>query len=134
MAIGLKLRDVRRFGQKVQKGVRTFARKVGKSADIVSAIATPLATMVGGPAAGLAVNRGIAGVKALAQKGERLTGQGVERGTELFKQLQQPVLGARELVKGAKVALKNPEQGTIMIGDVMANRFGRPMQSIQSQE
>lgn len=123
MAIGLKLRDVRRFGAKVQKGVHTFARKLGKTADVVGAIATPLATAIAGPAGGAMVAQGVGAVKKMAGTAERLTGKGVAKGTELFKQIQQPVLGARELIQGAKTAITNPEQGQIMIGDTLAKRF-----------
>lgn len=133
MAIGLKVRDVRRFGQKLQKGVRTFARKLGKTADVVGSIVTPLATTLGGAEAGLAVSGAVEGVKGIGRTAERLTGKGVGKGVELFKQAQQPVLGGQELVKGVQKALKSPEQGQIMIGDVLAKRFGANMQNIQRE-
>lgn len=123
MAIGLKLRDIRRFGQKVQRGVHTFARKLGNTADIVGSIATPLATAIAGPAAGAMVSQGVGAVKKLAGSAERLTAKGVAGGEKLFKQIQAPVLGAQELVGGAKVAMKNPEQGELMIGNTLAKRF-----------
>lgn len=132
MAIGLKLRDVRRFGTKLQKGVNTFARKLSKGADIVGSIATPIATVIAGPAGGAAVQGAVQSVKGLAKGAQRLTGQGVGMGTKLFKQIQQPVLGARELVEDIKSAAKNPKTAQIRIGDTLVRRFGTKAQpSIQ---
>ncbi len=124
MAIGLKLRDVRRFGTKLQKGVNTFARKLGKTADVVGSIATPIATAIAGPEGALAVEGAVRGVKGIASQAQRLTGKGVGRGTELFKQIQQPVLGAQELVRDVKGAIKNPKDAQIRIGDTIVRRFG----------
>ena len=76
MAIGLKIRDVRRFGRKLEKGVRTVGRGIARGADVFGAIATPIATAIGGPAAGIAVSKGVEGVKKLAQKAEQLTSKG----------------------------------------------------------
>lgn len=132
MAIGLKLRDVRRFGQKLQRGVHTFARKVGKTADVIGAVASPIATAIAGPEGGMAVEKAIQSVKGIAGGAERLTGKGVARGEKIFKQIQAPVLGAREIVQGAKMAVKNPAQAKIMIGDVLSNRLGK-QPSIQAE-
>lgn len=126
MAIGLKLRDVRRFGQKVQKGVRTFARKLGKTADIVGDVVSPLAMAIGGPEAGMAVEKAVSGVKAVAGGAERLTGKGVMKGERLFKQAQQPILGVQEIAR----AVQNPKTARVVIGDVVANRF-KGKQSLQ---
>lgn len=128
MAVGLKLRDVRRFGQKVQKGVRTFARKLGNTAEQVGNVIAPIATAVAGPEAGLAVEGAVQGVKGFARGAERLTGKGVMKGERLFKQAQQPILGAQEIAN----AVKNPKTAKIVIGDVVANRFSKgKKQSIQ---
>ena len=124
MGIGLKLKSIRRFGQKLKRGVHTFARKVANSADIVGAIATPFATAIGGPAGAAAVQGAVQGVKKVSRGVARLTDKGVDGGERLFKQIQQPVLGARELVRDVKTAVKNPEQGQIMIGDTLVKRFG----------
>lgn len=133
MAIGLKLRDVRRFGTKLQKGVNVFARKLGKTADVVGSIASPIAGVVAGSAGEEAVKQAVAGVKGVARQAERLTGKGVGKGTELFKQIQQPVLGARELVGDVKSAIKNPKDAQIRIGETLVNRFGTKAQpSIQA--
>lgn len=135
MSPGLKLRDVRRFGQKLQKGVGTFARKLGKTADVVGSIVTPLATAVAGPEAGLAVQGAVKTVKGVARQAERLTGKGVDRGTKLFKQIQQPVLGARELAGDIRSAVKNPKEAQIRIGDTLVRRFGaKGKPSIQREE
>lgn len=128
MAIGLKLRDVRRFGQKVQKGVRTFARKLGKTADIVGDVVSPLATAIGGPEAGMAVEKAVKSVKAIGAGAERLTGKGVMKGERLFKQAQQPVLGVQEIAR----AVQNPKTAKVVIGDVVSNRFGK-QPSIQAE-
>ena len=123
MAIGLKLRDVRRFGQKIQKGVRNIARKVEKGADIASSILTPFAGAIAGPE-GIAAVKGLTqGIKGAARGVERVTGKGVGKGTKLFQSIQQPVLGAQELVKGIKTAVRNPAEGEIMMGNTLASRF-----------
>lgn len=119
MAVGLKLRDVRRFGQKVQKGVRTFARKLGNTAEQVGSVVAPIAGAIGGKAAEEAVEGAVLGVKGAARGVERLTGKGVMKGERLFKQAQQPILGAQEIAR----AVKNPKTARVVIGDVMANRF-----------
>lgn len=124
MAIGLKLRDVRRFGSKLQKGVNVFARKLGKTADVVGSIATPIATAVAGPAGGLAVQEAVQGVKGVTKQAQRLTGKGVGKGTELFKQIQQPVLGVQELAGDIRSAVKNPKQAEMRIGETLVRRFG----------
>lgn len=132
MAIGLKLRDVRRFGQKVQKGVKTFGRKLANTADVVGAIATPLATAIAGPEGGIVVGKAVEGVKKLGRGAERLADKGAMKSERLFKQVQAPVLGAREIVEGAKVAMKRPEQGELMIGNTLAKRFpSRNTKSLQ---
>lgn len=134
MAIGLKLRDIRRFGTKLQKGVNTFARKLSKTADVVGSIATPIATVVAGPEGALAVKGAVEGVKGIAKGAQRLTGKGIGKGTELFKQIQQPVLGARELVGDIKSAVQNPKTAQIRIGDTIVRRFGGKAQpSIQRE-
>lgn len=124
MAIGLKLRDVRRFGTKLQKGVNTFARKLGKTADVVGSIATPIAGAVAGEAGEAAVKGAVESVKGFAKGAQRITGKGVGKGTELFKQIQQPVLGAQELVRDIKGAAVNPKTAQIRIGDTLVRRFG----------
>lgn len=129
MAIGLKMRDVRRFGQKVQKGVRNIARKISSGAGTVADVVSPLATMIN-PELGMGVEALARGVQKGAKQVERLTDKGVAAGGKGFKTLQQPVLGVRELAKvGQEIAknpmkaLKNPEQAKIMIGDVVAARM-----------
>ena len=131
MAFGLKLRNVKRFGQKLQHGVNTFARKLGKTADVIGAIATPIATAIGGPAGAAMVSETVSGVKGVARTAERLTGKGVAKGEKLFKQIQQPVLGVQEIVKGAQQAIKNPQEGQIMIGNAIARRFPQKNKGIQ---
>lgn len=131
MSIGLKLKDVRRFGQKVQRGVRNIARKIEKGTDVASSILTPIAGAVAGPE-GIAAVEGLAkGVKSAARGVEKATSVGVGRGTKAFKAIQQPVLGARELAQAAKGAVKNPAQAQIRIGDVIANRMPQKKRSIQ---
>lgn len=127
MAIGLKLRDVRRFGQKVQKGVKTFARKLGNTAQQVGDVVSPIAGAIGGKAAEEAVEGAVRGVKSAAQGVERLAGKGVGKSERLFKQIQQPVLGAQEIAR----AVQNPKTARVEIGGVIANRFKGKRQSIQ---
>jgi hypothetical protein len=125
MAVGLKLRDVRRFGTKLQKGVGTFARKLGKTADIVGSVASPIASIVAGRAGEEAVEQAIKGVKSGARQVERLTDKGVGKGLKGFKTLQQGTLGAQELARGVKGAVKNPQEAKMRIGDTLVNRFGK---------
>lgn len=129
MAIGLKMRDVRRFGQKVQKGVRNIARKISSGAGTVADVVSPLATMIN-PELGMGVEVLARGVQKGAKQVERLTDKGVAAGGKGFKTLQQPVLGVRELGGVAqKIAakpmeyLKEPEKAKIMIGDAVAARM-----------
>jgi hypothetical protein len=130
MAIGLKLRDVRRFGQKVQKGVKTFARKLGSTAEQVGNVVAPIAGLVAGKAGEEAVEGAVAGVKGFAGGLQALTGKGVSKGTRLFQQAQQPILGVQEIAK----AIKNPKTAKVVIGDVVANRFKGQKPSIQREE
>lgn len=134
MSIGLKLKDVRRFGQKVQKGVRNIARKIEKGTDVASSILTPLATAVAG-AEGAAAVQGLAkGVKSAARGVEKATDIGLGKGTKAFKAIQQPILGARELAQVAKGAIRNPAQAQVRIGEVISNRNPSNRRSIQRTE
>jgi hypothetical protein len=125
MAIGLKLRDVKRFGQKVQKGVSTFGRKLAKTAEQVGGAVAPIATLVGGPEAGLAVEGATTAVSKFGRGLEKASGKGIAKGTELFKKAQQPILGAQEIGRAIKgINPKNIDATKMRIGDVAVKRFG----------
>lgn len=130
MAVGLKLKDVRRFGQKVQKGVKNIARKIEKGADIAGSVLTPIAGAVAGTAGMEAVQGLTKGVKSAARGVEKATDVGVGRGLKAIKAVQQPLLGAREIAQAAKGAVRNPAQAQVRIGEAVASRFPRK-QSIQ---
>ena len=132
MAIGLKIRDVRRFGRKLEKGVRTVGRGIARGADVFGAIATPIATAIGGPAAGIAVSKGVEGVKKLAQKAEQLTSKGVSKGIGLYKRGEDIVYGTKDVARGIGQAFKDPTKGNIMIGDAIA-RIENKKPSIQAE-
>lgn len=135
MAIGLKLRDVRKFGQKVQKGAATFGRKLAKTAEQVGSVIQPLATAVAGPEAGLAVGKAVEGVSKFGRGLDKTVGKGVNKGTDLFKKVQNPILGAQELTKAIKGARTNDTEGTKMrIGDITVKRFGAKNRGIQRTE
>jgi len=134
MAIGLKLKDVRRFGQRVQKGAKVFGRKLAGTAEAVGSVLTPIASAIN-PELGEQVQSGVQAVKKFGKSTERLAGKGTAQGEKLFKQIQQPVLGAREIAQGVKMAAKNPQQAQIMIGETVARRFpGGKNKSIQRTE
>jgi len=133
MAIGLKLRDVRKFGQKITKTAGQVGRKLSKVAEGVGSVAVPIVSAVN-PALGAEVAAGVQAVSKFGKSTERLAGKAASRGEQLFKTAQQPLLGAREIVGAAKGAMKNPEATQIRIGDVVANRFKKPSRSIQRTE
>ena len=134
MAIGLKMKDIRRFGQKVQKGVATFGRKLAKTAEQVGSVVSPLATVIAGPEAGLAVEGAVRGVSGFG-RGLEKTGKAVDKGIGAFKKIQNPILGAQELTKAIKGARTNDTEGTKMrIGDITVRRFGAKNRGIQRTE
>lgn len=130
MAVGLKLKDVKRFGTKVQKGVRNVARKIEKGASVVENLA-PIAGIVAGPEAAAGLKSLAGSVKGVAKGAEAATEIGTAKGIQGFKALQQPVLGARELAQAARGAISNPAQANVMIGDTLAKRFPSMKQNIQ---
>lgn len=122
MAIGLKMSGVKKFGQKLAKGAAMVGRKLAKGAEAAGSVLTPIATAIN-PELGAGVAAGVEAIKKAGRTTERLGGKassGLEKG---FRTLQQPVLGAREIVRAAKGAMDNPAATQIRIGDVIANRF-----------
>lgn len=130
MAIGLKMSGVKKFGQKLAKGAAMVGRKISKGAEAVGSVLTPIATAIN-PELGAGVAAGVEAIKKAGRTTERLGGKassGLEKG---FRTLQQPILGAGEILKAAKGAMKNPEATQIRIGDVIANRFQKKKGGIQ---
>ena len=119
----LKLRNVKRFGQKLAGVGRQFGRKLSQVAKAAEAIGTPIAGAIAGP-------EGAALVKGASESAQKL-GRSIEKAStkaggtseRLFKQIQSPVLGAQEILKQSQQAMRNPEQAQIMIGETIARRF-----------
>lgn len=128
---GLKLRDVRRFGRKVERGAKRFGRGLAKTAEVVGAIATPIATAIN-PALGAEVATATQAVSKFGRSTERIAGKGVGKALDTFKQAQQPILAGRELVREAKGAIRNPKEAEMRIGETLVNRgLKRAKPSIQ---
>lgn len=132
MAIGLKMSQVKRFGQKVSKGAATFGRKLAKTAEAVGAVATPIATAIN-PALGAEVAAATQAVSKFGRGTQRLADKGVARAEDLFRKAQAPVLGVQEIARQARGAMKNPAGTQVQIGETIARRFGKGRPGIQRE-
>lgn len=121
----LKLKNVKRFGQKLTGFGKQLGQKISQVSKAVESVATPIAGIIGGPEAALAVKGASEGAQKLGRQLERVSGKAASKGERLFKQIQSPVLAAQEIGRQAQGALKNPEQAQVMIGETLARRFPR---------
>ena len=99
MAIGLKLRDVRRFGRKLERGIRTVGRGLAKGASFVEPFAAPIATAFGGPEAGVLTSKILGNVKALGAAGSKFTGKGLLKGAI---NIGEEELGRQQALRNAR--------------------------------
>lgn len=119
----LKMKNVKRFGQKLTGFGKQLGRKITQVSKAVEAVGVPIATAIGGPEAGLAVKGASESAQKIGRGVERLSGKVASKSQKVFKQIQNPVLGVQEIARQAQGAMKNPEQAQIMIGETIARRF-----------
>jgi hypothetical protein len=131
MAKGLQLKDVRRFGTKLSKGVSTIGRKVAKTAEGIGSVVVPIASAVN-PALGAELEAGLGAISKIGRKAGSVAERASSRAEQAFRTVQQPALGAREIGRaiGTKMA---PEERKVVIGDVVMNRLKKRQGGIQRE-
>jgi hypothetical protein len=92
MTLGLKLRNVKKFGGKVMGAVRTVGRGLKTGIKFIEPFAPMIAGAIGGPEAAVGVSQLLSQVKKGAEAASKIKGGSVLKNVGEFTKQQLPAL------------------------------------------
>lgn len=92
MAIGLKMRDLRRLGRKLEGGVRSIGKGIKKAVKIAEPFVVPIAGAIGGSAGEELAKTGLQAVGKFGKQVEGLTQQKALKGIGRLAEKRLPAL------------------------------------------